>query len=125
MSKEGHTSAGSSKTIHVPELEQDTSPVSKPLGGLYAGPASGNFASERQQSPNPTHPVEHRGEYDGHATVTFSAGPNYRHSFDFDLPNVLGTLGVAGLNDEAITLMIEKALIEKFGAGGVVRRKKP
>lgn len=98
-----------------------TGTISEPLGGLYAGPTPSNPAPTLQPSPNPTEPVEHKGEYDGQIAVKFSAGPNYRHSFDFDLPNVMGTLGVAGLNDEAITSMIEKVLIEKFGTGGVVR----
>ena len=78
-------------------------------------------SNERQQSPNPTRPVEHKGEYDGQIAVRFSAGNAYKHTFEFSLPNVLGTLGVAGLNDEAITAMIEKVLVEKFGTGGVVR----
>ncbi len=77
------------------------------------------ISNERQQSPN--QPVLHKGEYDGRVTISFHAGKAYKHDFEFALPNVLGTLGVAGLNDEAITMMIEKALIEKLGSGGVVR----
>jgi hypothetical protein len=81
-------------------------------------------SNERQQAPNPTKPAAHKGEYDGEVTVTFSANNGYKHSFEFALPNVIGALGVSGLNDEAITVMIEEALIRKMGSGGVVRSHK-
>ena len=110
--------------------------VSKPLGGLYANPTeeqkqeleasqkdSVDDPVEEEQAPSapPAPHLLHKGEYDGRVTINFRAGKAYKHDFEFALPNVLGTLGVAGLNDEAITIMIEKALIEKLGSGGVVR----
>ena len=79
-------------------------------------------SNERQQAPNDFNRT-YGGEYDGHVTVNFKAGNGYNHSFSFDLPNVVGNLGVAGLNDAAITEMIEHALIGKLGTGGVVRQK--
>ena len=63
------------------------------------------------------------GEYDGYVKIIFSAGKSYDHVFAFDLPNVIGNLGVAGINDAAITEMIERALVDKLGRGGVVRHK--
>ena len=78
-------------------------------------------SNERQQSPNDSNHRVFGGEYDGHVTVSFKAGNGYNHSFSFDLPNVIGNLGVAGLNDVAITEMIEHALIGKLGSGGVVK----
>ena len=78
--------------------------------------------NEQQQTQNV---AVHRvcGEYDGHVTVSFKAGNGYSHSFSFALPNVIGNLGVAGINDTAITEMIERALVDKLGRGGVVRHK--
>ena len=126
----------------------DDSVVSKPMGGLYAGPVPGSTpkvsakirpfrydpdaeisppvtaAIPKDNKPQPAPNLAgHRvcGEYDGHVTVGFKAGNGYDHSFSFDLPNVIGNLGVAGINDVAITEMIERALVDKLGRGGVAR----
>ena len=112
--------------------------VSKPLGGLYANPTEEqkqeleasqkdtvDVPLEEKQAPSapPAPHLLHKGEFDGKITISFRAGNGYKHNFTFALPNVFGTLGVAGMNDEAITAIIEKALIEKLGSGGVVRVK--
>lgn len=34
----------------------------------------------------------------------------------------MGTLGIVGLNDDAIRSLIENALLTRFGTGGVVRQ---
>jgi hypothetical protein len=78
-------------------------------------------SNERQQAPNPK-PSQRGGEYDGDITVNFRANQGYNYSFGFDLPNVMGTLGIVGLNDDAIRSLIENALLTRFGTGGVVRR---
>ena len=131
----------------------DNSVVSKPMGGLYAGPVPSGTANgpaitstvtlhapkdrpfrydpEVEISPPVTDTIlpkvsAHRvfgGEYDGHVTVSFKAGNGYNHSFSFNLPNVIGNLGVAGLNNVNITDMFERALIGKLGSGGVVRHE--
>ena len=128
----------------------DDSVVSKPMGGLYAGPVPGStpkvsakvrpfrydpdadisppvivpFPKDTKQQPYPN-VAGHKvcGEYDGYVKIIFSAGKSYDHVFAFDLPNVIGNLGVAGINDAAITEMIERALVDKLGRGGVVRHK--
>ena len=126
----------------------DNGVVSSPMGGLYAGPVPGStpkvsvksrpfrYDPDAEISPPVTTTIRqaiepqkslnvtgHRvcGEYDGYVTVNFKAGNGYDHSFSFDLPNVIGNLGVAGINDAAITEMIERALVDKLGRGGVAR----
>lgn len=78
-------------------------------------------SNERQLSPNPA-PARKGGEYDGEVTVSFRANKGYHYEFSFDLPNVSGTLGIVGMNDDAIRSLIENALITRLGTGGVVRR---
>ena len=113
---------------------------SKRLGGLYANPTE----TQKQEIEADKKPVDtleidevleiekpealnipvqprYQGEYDGLIKINFRAGNGYKHSFAFALPNVLGTLGVAALNNETVMMMIEKALIDKLGSGGVVR----
>lgn len=78
-------------------------------------------SNERQLSPNPA-PTRKGGEWDGEVTVNFRTNKGYHYEFSFDLPNVSGTIGVAGMNDDAIRSLIEAALITRLGTGGVVRR---
>lgn len=117
-------------------------PVSTTLDGLYANPTEmqkqeieakkkreevleidGLLETEEQASEAPNLPLQplYQGEYDGLIKINFRAGNGYKYSFAFALPNVLGTLGVATLNNESVMTMIEKALIYKLGSGGVVR----
>ena len=139
-----------SKGYRMSNETADNGVVSSPMGGLYAGlvpgstpkvsvksrpfrydpdaeispPVTATIPKDNKQQPDPN-VAGHRvcGEYDGHVTVNFKAGNGYDHSFSFDLPNVIGNLGVAGINDVAITDMIERALVDKLGRGGVVRHK--
>lgn len=78
-------------------------------------------SNERQQSPNPA-PTRKGGEWDGEVTVNFRTNKGYHYEFAFDLPNVSGTLGIVGMNDDAIRSLIENALITRLGTGGVARR---
>ena len=128
----------------------DNSTVSYPMGRLFTGIPTGDAptkpvlarasavpiaksdipAAGQQQADAPTREVTNDfngsvlgGEYDGYVRISFSAGNGYSYSFSFALPNVIGNLGVAGINDVAITEMIERALVDKLGRGGVVRHK--
>ena len=126
----------------------DNSTVSYPMGRLFTGiptgdaptkpvmaravPAEQRTAAQEVEEPKRDAPKPEAknvagrrvyGEYDGYVKISFGAGKSYDHVFAFYLPNVIGNLGVAGINDAAITEMIERALVDKLGRGGVVRHK--
>jgi hypothetical protein len=61
-------------------------------------------------------------EFDGHLTCVFEAGNGFSCAFEFDLPNVIGQMGMARMNEASFSAMINKALVEALGANGVVKK---
>ena len=118
--------------------QTDTGTVSRPMGRLYASPVPATpvtvatvpkISSAAPMTEVMKLPGE-MGANDGHISIKFDSnlgqnGSGYEkvsHSFEFDLPNIVGTLSIAQMNKDSIMQIFEEALIRKLGGGGVVRK---